>query len=195
MISQFRDEYAFLSNYFPSPILVPCVKVVPFGTPAAEFCTVAPTVEHAFQARKTDDLVLREKIATARTAGTAKRMGREVILPPDWEVRKTTVMWNCLVQKFTAHPELMKKLVDTSPKFLVEGNSWHDNYWGVCICGDRCENKGRNVLGKFLMLIRDAQMSGILPQVHPDNIKSEFYEALLWSDTSLPTLNIQSLEE
>lgn len=37
---------------------------------------------------------------------------------------------------------------------IVEGNYWHDNYWGNCTC-DKCKNiEGQNKLGKILMKIR-----------------------------------------
>lgn len=44
---------------------------------------------------------------------------------------------------------------------LVHCNTWHDNFWGDCIC-ERCKSiTGRNELGKILMRIRDE--GGITP--------------------------------
>ena len=38
---------------------------------------------------------------------------------------------------------------------LIEGNTWHDNYWGDCSC-NRCKSKsGENMLGILLMELRD----------------------------------------
>ena len=56
--------------------------------------------------------------------------------------------------KFSNDIKLLQMLLDTKDEFIVEGNTWHDNFWGSCYC-DRCGNQGRNVLGKILMLVRD----------------------------------------
>ena len=37
---------------------------------------------------------------------------------------------------------------------LIEGNTWHDNYWGVCSCS-KCNGRGKNRLGKLLMKVRE----------------------------------------
>ena len=57
--------------------------------------------------------------------------------------------------KFTSNSDLKNMLLETEEKELVEGNIWHDNTWGNCYC-NRCKNvKGKNLLGKILMDIRD----------------------------------------
>lgn len=50
--------------------------------------------------------------------------------------------------KFTQNKELAKRLKATGDKTLIEGNYWHDTYWGVC------EGVGENYLGKILMNLR-----------------------------------------
>jgi len=56
--------------------------------------------------------------------------------------------------KFAQNPDLRKKLLATGTEELVEGNTWHDNYWGDCSCPE-CKNiKGRNQLGITLMRVR-----------------------------------------
>jgi predicted NAD-dependent protein-ADP-ribosyltransferase YbiA (DUF1768 family) len=47
------------------------------------------------------------------------------------------------------NPDLQQKLIATYPEELIEGNYWHDTYWGVC------EGVGENHLGKLLMEIRN----------------------------------------
>lgn len=37
---------------------------------------------------------------------------------------------------------------------IVENNTWHDNFWGVCTC-PRCSERGANVLGIILSKARD----------------------------------------
>lgn len=139
MIIEFEDEYAFLSNFYPSP----------FTHDGIEY----PTNEHFFQAMKTTDLELRKAIAAAKTPGVAKRMGRTIKLRPDWEKIKVDVMRLGLILKFQ-NPDLKEKLLATGDEELIEGNWWHDNTWGSCHC-DACFNTpGRNMLGMLLMELR-----------------------------------------
>lgn len=134
IIDSFTDNYFFLSNFSLSEVTYEGM--------------IYPTVEHAFQAAKTLDIVERCKIAALSTPGQAKRAGRKVLLRDDWENIKIEVMRNLLHQKFE-QPDLKKKLEETFPKDLIEGNNWGDTFWGVC------DGEGRNVLGKLLMGIRN----------------------------------------
>jgi len=111
------------------------------------------TIEHAFQCAKTNDLKLKKEINRASTPGKAKQMGRNVPLRPDWDEVKDSIMEHYLHIKFL-DPELRKLLNETKGKTLIEGNTWHDNYWGNCKC-DKCKIPGKNMLGKLLMKIRD----------------------------------------
>jgi ribA/ribD-fused uncharacterized protein len=107
-----------------------------------------PTVEHSFAASKTLDAFERLEIAGQTTPGRAKRRGRKVELRPDWEDVKLTVMLILIRDKFTRHPELTEKLLDTGDQELVEGNWWNDTFWGVC------KGVGENHLGRILMQVR-----------------------------------------
>ena len=138
MINCFEREYAFLSNFYPSPIEYEGIKY--------------PTVEAAFQAEKTLDLHMKMTIATTDNPGKAKRMGRKVVLREDWEEIKDKIMEDCLRLKFS-DPILREKLLATGDEELEEGNWWHDNYWGSCYCS-RCGDVGKNKLGYLLMKIR-----------------------------------------
>ena len=102
---------------------------------------------------KTLDIETRKAIAAAPTPGAAKRMGRHVALRPDWEKIKVDVMRLGLILKFT-DAELAEKLIATGDEELVEGNWWHDNTWGNCVC-QKCQDvPGRNMLGMLLMKLR-----------------------------------------
>ena len=60
--------------------------------------------------------------------------------------------------KFAQNPTLAQALIDTGDADLIEGNTWNDNYWGVCECA-RCRSegiKGQNKLGQILMAERKA---------------------------------------
>lgn len=136
MIAMFDGKHAFLSNFASSP----------FTSDGITF----PTVEHWFQAYKTQDPTEFRCIAAADTPGKAKRMGRQVTLRSDWEEIKVDVMRAGLRKKF-AIPSLRAKLLATGDEELMEGNTWHDNTWGNCVC-QKCQNiPGRNMLGMLLM--------------------------------------------
>lgn len=139
MIDSFSGDYAFLSNFYPSPIPVAITENETYN---------APTVEHYFQYMKTISDEEGHGILAARTPGEAKRLGRKSRLRPDWEQVKVQVMRDALRLKFST-PQMKSRLLSTGNEFLVEGNSWNDTFWGVC------EGKGRNMLGYLLMEIRE----------------------------------------
>jgi ribA/ribD-fused uncharacterized protein len=132
-IESFAGRYRFLSNFYPAQIVLDGA--------------VYPSVEHAYQARKTDAQAVREVIRNAKTAGQAKALGRNVVLVPDWDLIRVPVMLQLLQQKFS-DKVLRAELLDTGDAQLVEGNTWGDVFWGVC------KGRGENMLGKLLMAIR-----------------------------------------
>lgn len=134
MINCFDGEYAFLSNYYNSPITHDGITY--------------PTNEHFFQAMKTLNIDEKRAIAAAGTPGEAKRMGRSVTLRSDWEIIKSYYMELGLRLKFQ-NPDLAAKLIATDDEELIEGNTWGDRIWGVY------NGEGENRLGKLLMKIRD----------------------------------------
>lgn len=80
---------------------------------------------------------------------SAKRLGRSVLLRPDWEEIKYDVMYQVCKAKFQQNPDLGQKLLKTGNAELIEGNTWGDRIWGVC------KGIGENNLGKTLMRVRD----------------------------------------
>lgn len=139
-INQFFKEYRFLSNFYPA--------VVKDDTGNSY-----PTVEHAFVASKTLDRNLRFEVQQLDSPGKAKRYGKTLDLRDDWDQVKVGIMYQLLVQKFS-EMQLREKLESTQPNDLVEGNTWHDQFWGNCACSS-CPEKGQNHLGRMLMSIRD----------------------------------------
>lgn len=134
-IVAFRDEYYFLSNFYASPIIYEGL--------------LYPTVEHAFQAAKSHDENFRYKLAyRTETPNLAKRHGREVKLRKDWGKVRVEIM-TLLVKKKFRIPTLRKALLATGDATLVEGNTWGDDFWGVC------KGKGLNKLGLILMAERE----------------------------------------
>ena len=82
----------------------------------------------------------------------AKRKGGKLSLREDWDKIKLEVMEELLRIKFS-DPYLRYLLMVTDGRELVEGNHWHNNFWGRCSC-EKCDNKGLNHLGKLLMKLR-----------------------------------------
>ena len=142
-IISFNGCYRFLSNFYEPrrPIL----------WSGREW----PSSEHAYQAEKTT--FRNEKLAIMRcsTPGQAKRQGNNrqlTTLREDWGIRKHAVMFGILRAKFS-DDALRSMLSGTGEAILIEGNHWHDNYWGVCWC-DKCPGNGQNILGRQLMQVR-----------------------------------------
>lgn len=118
-IRSFSGEYAFLSNFLWEPMVYEGVTY--------------STVEHAFQAAKTEHEIERELIRLAATPSRAKRLGRTVTLRSDWNTIRISIMRELLRIKFQS-PALRERLLKTGQAELVEGNTWHDNFWGECSC-------------------------------------------------------------
>lgn len=132
-IRTFKNKNAFLSNFYPVFVYYEGMRF--------------PSVEHAFQAAKTNDLETRKLFMIAPTAKDAKRLGRQVKLRKDWDSVKVNVMEMLLRQKF-ARPALREQLLNTKDSMLIEGNNHGDTFWGVC------KGAGENYLGRLLMKIR-----------------------------------------
>ena len=126
--------YAFLSNFYPSTIYVD-------GKPYK-------TVEHAYQSYKTLDESSRDLIRRASSPAEAKKLGRALVLRPDWDVVKVDLMRSFIRKKFE-NPFLEPLLISTGSAELVYGNTWNDRFWGVC------RGTGLNWLGKILMEVRE----------------------------------------
>lgn len=138
-IDRFKGKYEFLSNFYPAVIEVDGISY--------------PTVEHAFVAMKTQDKNIRKQIADLRTPAEAKKFGKTIDLRTDWNDVRVAVMRNLLIKKFS-NPNLRSRLKNTEGYDLIEGNTWHDNFWGRCFC-DKCISViGKNMLGNLLMEVR-----------------------------------------
>jgi|SRR5665213_1433910 len=141
-IDSFEGQYRFLSNFWPCPwIELDGVKY--------------HSCEHAYQAAKTLILKDREPFRDGTIpAGQAKHMGRNLIMRPDWELVKVDIMTDLVERKFKDE-KLLELLIQTKPATLIEGNTWHDQFWGDCHCVSHKDIPGRNQLGKILMKIRN----------------------------------------
>lgn len=134
-IEAFTGPYSFLSNFYLCSVEI------------SEL--IFPSAEHAYQALKTFSRQERVAILSCETPGKAKRMGRKVMLRPDWDNQRLRVMERVVEAKFVQSPRLAQLLIDTGDRDLIEGNWWGDVYWGMC------KGKGENHLGKILMKVRE----------------------------------------
>jgi predicted NAD-dependent protein-ADP-ribosyltransferase YbiA (DUF1768 family) len=138
----FEGEYEFLSNFFTHPVLLPTGPV--------------PSSEHAFMLEKDTDPAYKKKIREAATPGRAKRIGRTANLPENWdEELRFIAMHSALKRKFV-DPLVGCKLLDTGLAYLEETNRHNDTFWG------RCGGRGKNHLGRQLMVIRYMLVNGVL---------------------------------
>jgi len=140
-IDDFRGDYFFLSNFAPAQVSLDGMQF--------------PTVEHAYQAAKTLDPQERERIMGASTPDLARKMGRKLSQRPEWPEMKVKIMQDLVWQKFNGHPDLEKLLLATGGSELVEGNTWHDNFWGDCRCSQCAAAPVQNWLGRILMEVRE----------------------------------------
>jgi N-glycosidase YbiA len=142
LITSFRGDYDFLSNFYPSPVKLGGV--------------VFPTAEHAFQAAKcayADDVV---RVTNASTPKEARAIGRQVTMREGWDDVKYDVMKAIIRNKFD-NDDIMHRLVMTGDEEIMEVNSWGDTTWGIC------QGEGSNWLGIILMAERIYRQDQLTP--------------------------------
>lgn len=145
-IKGFFGKYRFLSNFHICEIEFEGGKY--------------PSVENAYQAAKTIDKEQRKKFEQI-SPNEAKSLGRRIALREDWEEMKIPIMSVLLVEKFKKNEDLKHDLLNTGIRELEETNWWGDTFWGVC------DNKGENILGTLLMLVRSAIMEKSMVELQP----------------------------
>lgn len=140
IIDRFENNYAFLSNYYEVPVKYDGIFY--------------QSSEAAYQAQKTKSRADRYQFS-ALTADESKKLGRKVDIREDWEQIKDNVMLDIVMEKFLQNKELRAQLLATGNARLIEGNWWHDNYWGDCYCDNCRAKKGLNHLGQVLEKVRE----------------------------------------
>ena len=136
MIKEFQGQYRWLSNFWPVAIM--------YGG------DLYPSVEHAYQAQKSDDPKWRARCSDPRTpAGKIKKESKTVHLDPYWDGHKLRIMHELVTLKFS-NRDLREKLLATGDQETREGNSWGDTFWGV----DAKTGQGDNHLGDIIMRVR-----------------------------------------
>ena len=138
VISSFKGEYDFLNNRYGCSFVWQGIRY--------------NNVESAFQASKCGDEDAR-KVVSRLSADKAAVRGSTIIPYCGWEEKKLEIMTSILEEKFGQNPTLMKRLLDTGNRVLINGNNRHETYWGI----DLYSWIGENNLGKILMTIRDKE--------------------------------------
>ena len=115
------------------------------------------TSEHAYQAAKFEDTMIRQEIQRARSSHDAMKLAKIVYnihIRKDWRDMKLQVMEDIVREKLSQHFYIQKKLLQSGDRNLVE-DSPRDSYWGWGPNKD-----GENNLGQIWMKLRDELKSG-----------------------------------
>lgn len=168
LIAEFRGSWGCYSNFYPSTVELfiidglPCAVLPPDVLLSMKYeAETYSSVEHAYQASKFLDAKLRQRFQWELTAGQAKRLGANLVKQrrADWFDVNKQIMKGLLIQKFTP-TTLRRRLLSSFKALLVEGNDWHDNFWGDCSCPACRDIPGENWLGKLLMEVRSYFFDG-----------------------------------
>lgn len=133
-ITQFSREYEFLSNFYEAPV---------------HYEYFYGSSEAAYQAQKAANFSDKLKFLDY-TPKKAKRQSRKIQVRADWDAVKIPFMRDIVFAKFMQNKDIAEKLLATGDAEIIEGNYWHDTFWGV----DKETGDGENNLGKILMKVR-----------------------------------------
>lgn len=119
-----------------------------------------PTSEHAYQWEKFrfHDNDTAHAIRSAVSAHEAFKLAEQYrdSRDPQWDERKVSIMREILQAKLEQHEYVMRKLLATGDRELVE-DSWRDDFWGWGPNRD-----GQNMLGRLWMEIRSDARKALL---------------------------------
>lgn len=127
-------EWNWLSNFYHAPVDHDGVRYL--------------NVEAAYQASKSTDPAVRARFV-GLNGWPAKQLGQEIQITAVWTpTAKLILMENLVLQKFSRHLELKRRLLATGDRKLVERADW-DGFWG-----DGPDRQGQNYLGRILTKTR-----------------------------------------
>lgn len=136
MINRFKNEYHWLSNFYNCSVEINGLKY--------------PSVEHAYQSEKSNDLEWKLYCQFTKSAGLVKIKSKELITIDCWHDIKLLVMEYLLRQKYYKEP-FKTLLLNTGNEYIEEGNYHNDEFWGVNLR----TGEGFNNLGLLIMKIRE----------------------------------------
>lgn len=163
VIDSFRGRHSFLSNFYHHTITYKGIQFRSTETAYQMEKIYGPDLDG-----QTDDV---KNLFATVSSTESKAMGKNKA-KADWRERSLQVMLDVLRIKFSQSP-MRNLLLDTGDSVLVEGNNWHDDFYGTCSCGN-CP-PGANWLGRLLMRVRDelnnSQTVGVSYPGWPENLK------------------------
>jgi len=129
--------------------------------------TTYASVTHYFiamKAREAKNDAMYEKIMSAATAKAAKALEKKITLKEeDWETKQDTIMQKAVRAKFTQHPEIRAKLLETGDRPIGFADA-RDIYWGIGTSRDtdkarkKSKWRGQNKLGLIIEELRNVFM-------------------------------------
>lgn len=135
-IDRFIDKYSFLSNFYID---------------RQGYCVEVYYQSSKFTGNTASKVLQMSPGQAKRFAHIPKNIE---LIRKDWNDISLHNMVKFLRIKFMVEPE-RTMLIETGDCELIEGNNWHDNFYGACSCKE-CENiPKQNHLGKLLMKIRE----------------------------------------
>jgi ribA/ribD-fused uncharacterized protein len=149
MINRFDGRYSFLSNFYPCKIEH---QGITYPSVEAFYVAMKCNSNQTFDGVYYTPVDFREMIAKIPSPGRVKKIGQRIKVRPDWDSKKLEFMTWAVNEKFK-DPTLKEMLIMTGDVEIIEGNWWHDVFWGQCTC-EKCAGKGKNKLGKLLMEVR-----------------------------------------
>lgn len=140
IISEFRGENFFLSNFCPCEINYMGISY--------------RTLEHSYQAAKSLDKSERLRISRIWRPGDARKAGQTTLeVRPNWKEIRVEIMELLLCKKFSQE-EFKNKLIATGDAKISHEVWWNDKFWGVK------NGVGEDMQGILLMKIRDKLIRG-----------------------------------
>jgi ribA/ribD-fused uncharacterized protein len=144
-IDEFRGDWEFLSNMSDHSFI-------------DKWGAVWKTNEHWYQAAKTPHPLLKFLLWDSPDPYYARRLANDPEMIPRLYDKETFdkeyIMLRGLEMKFQQNSEILEKLLSTTGFEIVEGNTWHDNFWGNCTCKKCKDIEGLNKLGLLIMQVR-----------------------------------------
>jgi N-glycosidase YbiA len=132
-----RGAYGYLSNFSDHLVKMDHIEWL--------------TAEHAYQAQKfISGSEWYDLIRDAKTPNEVKRLSHRPDAPlrEDWIEIKVSIMRQVIKAKFDQNPDILKKLLSSGSRELIEDS--YDRFWG-----NGKNGSGENQLGRVLMEYRD----------------------------------------
>lgn len=107
------------------------------------------TIDHFIQSEQFRDEKIKALVRESKTSDEAIMLGKVKIFDrrSDWKLIRCHAMRHALLAKFSQHPELAIKLVNTGNIILLSNS--RDLFWGRGSL-----NNGKNMLGRMLIDVR-----------------------------------------